>query len=62
MILAILSLTNEIITATIVILAVSILLYNLSRNRNNRVARTSGAVLACVTITYLVDVFTSLNP
>ena len=62
MIAAVLSTFNEIITAAIVIIAVSILLYNLSRNLQNRVARTSGAVLACVTITYTIDVFTSLSP
>lgn len=60
--LAILSLVNEILTATIVILATSILLYNLWRNMRNRVARTSGAVLACVTISYTADVLLSLDP
>ncbi len=58
----VLSITNEILTAGIVIIAVSILLYNLSRNLYDRIARTSGAVLACVTITYTVDVFISLHP
>lgn len=62
MLAASLSIFNEVITAAIVIIAVSILLYNLSRNLQNRVARTSGAVLACVTITYTIDVFTSLDP
>jgi hypothetical protein len=62
MIAASLSIFNEIITAAIVIIAVSILLYNLSRNLQNRVARTSGAVLACVTVTYTIDVFISLSP
>lgn len=62
MLAAILSLTNEILTAAIVIVAVSMLLYNLWRNLRDRVARTSGGVLACVTVAYTVDVFTSLNP
>lgn len=62
MVAAFLSLANEILTAAIVIVAVSMLLYNLSRNRYDRVARTSGAVLACVTVAYTVDVFTSLQP
>ena len=62
MVAAILSIFNEILTAAIVIIAVSILFYNLSRNLKNRVARTSGAVLACVTIIYTIDVFTSLSP
>jgi hypothetical protein len=62
MISTILSLTNEILTAAIVVLSISILLYNLSRNLTNRVARTSGALLACVMFAYTVDVFTSLRP
>jgi len=57
-----LSLTNETLASAIVIVAASILLYNLTRNLENRVARTSGAVLACVVIVYVGDVFVSLNP
>lgn len=53
---------NEILAAGIVIIATSLLLYNLTRNRNNRVARTSGAVLASVTFAYVVDVYLSLGP
>jgi len=53
---------NEILAASIVILAFSMLLYNLTRDLHNRVARTSGAVLACVTIPYVCDVFLSLQP
>lgn len=54
--------SNEILTATIVIMAASLLLYNLTRNLRNRVARSSAAVLACVTLTYVFDVFISLEP
>lgn len=54
--------TNEILASSIVILAFSMLLYNLTRDLHNRVARTSGAVLACVTIPYVCDVFLSLQP
>jgi len=54
--------SNEILTATIVIIAASLLLYNLTRNLRNRVARSSAAVLACVTLTYVFDVFISLKP
>ncbi len=57
-----LTLSNEILTSTTVIVAASLLLWNLTRNRYNRVARTSSAVLACVTIAYVCDVFVSLNP
>ena len=53
---------NEILAAGIVIIAASLLLYNLTRNLENRVARSSGAVLASVTLTYMMDVFLSLNP
>lgn len=54
--------SNEALAAIIVIVSASILLYNLSRNLHARVARTSSALLACVTIVYMVDVLTSLNP
>lgn len=53
---------NEILAAGIVIIATSLLLYNLTRNLNNRVARTSGSVLASVTFAYVVDVYLSLGP
>jgi hypothetical protein len=53
---------NEILATGIVIIAASLLLYNLSRNRTNRVARTSAAVLACVTFTFMIDVFLALDP
>jgi hypothetical protein len=57
-----LDLLNETLAATIVTVATSMLLYNLSRNLRNRVARTSGIVLACVTIAYIGDVLISLEP
>ncbi|MCA9882097.1 MAG: hypothetical protein KC708_03980 [Anaerolineae bacterium] len=53
---------NEILTAANVIVAASLLLYNLTRNLHNRVTRSSASVLACVTIAYLADVFVSLDP
>jgi hypothetical protein len=58
----VLDVVNETLAATIVVLAASILLYNVTRNLNNRVARTSAVLLGCVTITYLVDVFVALGP
>lgn len=54
--------SNETLTAAIIIVAASMLLYNLTRNWRDRVARTSAIVLACVTITYIGDVFISLGP
>ena len=57
-----LGLTNETLTAAIVVVAVSLLLYNLSRNLGNRVTRSSSVVLAGVTIVYVCDVFVALEP
>lgn len=59
---AFLSLSNETLTAATVIITASLLLYNLSRNLYDRVARSSSVVLACVTITYTCDVFLALEP
>lgn len=53
---------NEVLAAGIVVVATSMLLYNLTRDLNNRVARASGFVLACVTFAYVIDVFASLEP
>ena len=53
---------NETLTSAIVVVAMSLLLYNLTRDLSNRVARTSGIVLACVTLAYVIDVFISLEP
>ncbi|MBZ0301599.1 MAG: hypothetical protein K8J31_17770 [Anaerolineae bacterium] len=55
-------LSNETLTAAIVVVAMSLLLYNLSRNLRDRVARSSSVVLACVTIAYVTDVFVALEP
>jgi len=57
-----LSLANETLTAVIVIVSASLLLYNLSNNLEVRVARVSSVLLACVTIAYVADVFVSLQP
>ncbi len=62
LILLFLDLTNETLAAAIVIIAVSLLLYNISRNFYDRVARTSGLVLAAVTVAYVADVLISLEP
>ncbi len=59
---AFLALVNETLTAAIVIIAASLLLYNFTRNRRDRVARSSAVVLACVTIAYTADVFIALGP
>ncbi len=58
----ILQTANEILTSATVIIAVSLLLYNLTRNLRNRVARSSGLVLAFVTFPYVCDSFLSLQP
>ncbi len=62
LVLTFLDLFNETLAAAIVTIALSILLYNITRNLESRVARSSGAVLAAVTVTYVVDVFLSLEP
>ena len=59
---ALLKLLNETLASAIVVIAASMLLYNLSRNLNDRVARTSAVVLGCLTIVYICDVFVSLGP
>src|ERR1700753_2524935 len=59
---SILQTANEILTSAIVVIAFSLLLYNLTRNLRNRVARSSGIVLACVTFPYVCDAFLSLHP
>ncbi len=53
---------NETLTTAILVLSASMLLYNLTRNLHNRVARTSGALLACVSVVSLADVLVSLRP
>jgi GAF domain-containing protein len=55
-------LLNETIATAIVVIAASLLLYNLTRNLGDRVARTSAIVLGCMTAAYLSDVFLSLGP
>lgn len=53
---------NETLTAGNAIIAVSLLLFNLTRNLNNRVAKSSAVVLACVAVAYVADAFISLEP
>ncbi len=57
-----LQVTNETLSAIIVIMAASMLLYNLSRNQHSRVVRASSVLLACVTVVSLIDIFVSLSP
>lgn len=59
---AILLIVNETLTASNAIIAVSLLLFNLTRNLSNRVAKSSALVLACVTMAYVADAFISLEP
>ncbi|MBN1562532.1 MAG: hypothetical protein JXA10_01745 [Anaerolineae bacterium] len=60
--LAVLELINDILLATIVIIAASILLNNLTRALRDRVTRTSSGVLVCVIVAYLADGFVALDP
>jgi len=57
-----LELINETLTTTIVIVAASILLYNLSRRLHDRVTRAASIVLGLVVVAYVADVFVSLDP
>jgi len=57
-----LDITNETLAAAIAIVSVSLLLYTLTRNVQDRVARASAMVLGAVTVTYVCDVLLSLRP
>lgn len=60
--LGLLQLINETLASAIVIVATSLLLYNLTRNLRDRVARTSSLLLGTVTIAYVADALIALNP
>jgi hypothetical protein len=51
---------NEAISAATVIIAASMLLYNLTRGLHDRVVRASSVLLACVTAVYVGDVFIAI--
>jgi hypothetical protein len=57
-----LDITNETLAAAIAIVSVSLLLYTLTRNAQDRVARASAMVLGAVTVTYVCDVLLSMRP
>jgi len=57
-----LDITNETLAAAIAIVSVSLLLYTLTRNVQDRVARASAVLLGAVTVTYVCDVLLSLRP
>ncbi len=46
----------------IVIISISMLLYNITRNGRDRVARASSILLACVTLAYIADIFVAFEP
>lgn len=56
-----LTFTNENLTAASVIVAASMLLYNLSRNINDRVTRAAAILLGCVTLTYTAESIAGLQ-
>lgn len=60
--LSLLEFSNEILSIAIVIISISMLLYNISRNVRDRVTRASSILLACVTWAYLADIFIALEP
>lgn len=51
---------NEVLTAATVIVAVSMLLYNITHGPNDSVARVSSVLLGCVSIIYVGDVMVSI--
>jgi hypothetical protein len=57
-----LELSNEILSAGIIVVAASILLYNLSHGLKNAIARTATIVLGAVTVVALGDVVLALGP
>lgn len=59
---SLLDLVNETLAAAIVIVAVSLLLYTLTRNFHDRISRATVMVLLSVTVAYVCDVLTSLRP
>lgn len=60
--LQILQLLNETLASAIVVVAASMLLYNLTRNLRDPVARTSAVLLGTVTIAYIGDALVALEP
>lgn len=57
-----LQMVNETLATAIVVVAASMLLYNLTRNLHDRVARTSSVLLGTVTAAYIADVLVTLGP
>ena len=56
-----LDIVNKTLTAAVVVITVSLLLYNLSRNLHNRVTRSASILLGCVTLTYALDALLALD-
>ncbi|MFQ3534730.1 MAG: hypothetical protein SNJ58_02535 [Aggregatilineales bacterium] len=52
---------NEVLTAATVIVAVSMLLYNLSHGPRDRVTRASSVLLGCVSVIYIGDVLVAIS-
>src|SRR5258706_1116769 len=52
---------NEALSAATVIVAISMLLYNLTRGLRDRVVRSSSVLLGCVVAAYVGDVFLSIS-
>lgn len=54
--------SNNILTIATVIISVSMLLYNITRNVRDRVTRASSILLGCVSLSYVADIFIALQP
>ena len=57
----ILTISNITINTAIAMIAVSMLLYNLVRNMNDRVTRASSVLLGCVSLAFIMDSLASLD-
>jgi signal transduction histidine kinase len=54
--------SNNILNIAIVIISISMLLYNITRNSRDRVNRASSILLGCVSWSYIADIFIALEP
>ena len=57
---SVLSVLNQFVIVAVVITAISMLLYTLTFNLQDRVAQAMNVLLACVTLIYLSDVVASV--
>lgn len=59
---SLLTFSNELVSSAIVIISVSMLLYNLTRDVRDRVNRSSSVLLGCISWAYVADTFMAFDP